>query len=195
MLVCLGFYNVAADVDQGAFIEAESRNAVAYRAGCRTFGWECLGNYACTGQPAGSLPFGYAHVYVIDGPDPAEALRAAEQAPGPAGFAEVVAEGRSFMTSQEDTAVAWLHAAGDQPRRPTPLKDSFLVVRFHDGAQVPEHIGHPGWLGRFSVEGAAGAEQAEVCVHDRDDAGSAHVGRSWVLTPVATASEAVPPLA
>ena len=95
MLLCFGFYNVAADADPSAFIEAERRNAVAYRAGCRTFGWECLGNYACTGQPAGSLPFGYVHAHVIDGSDPAEALRAVEEAPGPPGFAEVVAEGRS----------------------------------------------------------------------------------------------------
>jgi hypothetical protein len=195
VLVCFGFYNVAADVDPGAFIGAESRNAVAYRAGCRTFGWECLGNYACTGQPAGSLPFGYVHAYVIDGSDPAEALRAAEEASGPPGFAEVVAEGRSFMTSQEDTAVAWLHATGDQPDKPTPLKDRCIVVRLHNGAEPPEHIGHPGWLGRFTVEGAADAEEAEVCVHGSDDADSAHAGCNWVLTPVVTGGEAVPPLA
>ena len=194
MLLCFGFYNVAADADPGAFIEAESRNAVAYRAGCRTFGWECLGNYACTGHPAGSLPFGYAHAYVIDGSDPAEALRAAEETSGPPGFAEVVAEGRSFMTSQEDTAVAWLHATGGQPRQPTPLKDRCIVVRLHNAAEASEHIGHPGWLGRFNVDGAAGAEEAEVCVHRSNDAGGAHAGRSWVLTPVVAGGETVPPL-
>jgi hypothetical protein len=193
--LCFGFYNVAADADPAAFIEAESRNAAAYRAGCRTFGWECLGNYACTGQPAGSLPFGYVHAYVIDGPGPAEALRAAAEAPGPAGFAEVVAEGRSFMTSPEDTAVTWLDPAGDQPRQPTPLKDRCIVVRLRDGAEEPEHLGHPGWLGRFTVEGAAGAEEAEVCVHGRHDADSEQAGRRWVLTPVVSGSEVVPPLA
>jgi hypothetical protein len=137
LLLCFGFCNVAADADPGAFIEAESRNAVAYRAGCRTFGWECLGNYACTGQPAGSLPFGPVHAYVIGGSDPAEAMRAAEEAPDPPGFAEVVAESRSFMTSQEDTAVARLRAAGDQPGQPTPLKGRCIVVRLHDGRRRP----------------------------------------------------------
>ena len=195
MLLCFGFYNLAADADRGAFAEAESRNAVAYRVGCRTFGWECLGNFACTGQPAGSLPFGYVHVYVIDGSDPAEALRAAGEATGPPGFAEVVAEGRSFMTSQEDTAVAWLHATGDQPRQPTPLKSRCIVVRLQNGAEAPEHLDHPGWLGRFTVEGAAGAEAAEVCVHGSDDAVSVQAGRNWVLTPVVTGGDAVPPLA
>lgn len=195
MLLCFGFYNVAVDADPSAFIEAERRSAGVYRAGSRTFGWEYLGNYACTGQPAGSLPFGHAHAYVIDGSDPAEALRAAAEAPGPPGFAEVVAEGRSFMTSQEDTAVTWLHATGDQPRQPTPLKDRCIVVRLHNRAEAPEHIGHPGWLGRFNVEGAADAGEAEVCVHGSDDADSAHAGRSWVLTPVVTGGEAVPPLA
>ncbi len=134
MLLCFGFYNVAPDADLGAFIEAESRNARAYRAGCRTFGWECLGNYACVGQPAASLRFGYVHAYVIEGCDPAEALRSAEQATGRPGFAEVVAESRAFMISLDDTAVAWLHASGGQPGQPTPLKDRCIVVRLHDGA-------------------------------------------------------------
>jgi hypothetical protein len=45
------------------------------------------------------------------------------------------------------------------------------------------------------VEGAADAEEAEVCVHGSDDADSAHAGCNWVLTPVVTGGEAVPPLA
>jgi hypothetical protein len=168
--------------------EAESRNATAYRAGCRTFGWECLGNYACVGQPAGSLRFGYVHAYVIEGCDPAEALRAAEEATGPPGFAEVVAESRAFMTSQDDTAAAWLHASGGQPREPTPLKDRCIVVRLHDGAGRRSTPRHAEWLGRFTVEGA------EVCVHTSADGGSARPGRRWLLTPVVTGGEAVPRL-
>ncbi len=90
MLLCFGFYKAA-----------------AYRAGCRTFGWECLGNYACTAQPTGSLPFGYVRVYAVDGSDPAEALRAAEVAPGALGFAELVAESQAFMTGHVGHA-GWL---------------------------------------------------------------------------------------
>jgi hypothetical protein len=59
------------------------------------------------------------------------------------------------MTSQDDTAVAWLRAAGDQPRQPTPLGSRCIVVRLHNGAEATEHVGHAGWLGRFKVEGDA----------------------------------------
>jgi hypothetical protein len=194
LLLCFGFYNVAPDADLGVFTEAERRNAAEYRAGCRTFGWECLGNYTCAGQPPGSWPFGYVHAYVIEGSDPAEAMRAQGEAMDPPGFAEIVAEGRAFMTSQDDTAVVWLHADGDQPSQPTPLEDRCIVVRLHNGAQAREHAGHAGWLGRFRVEGAVDADGAEICVHARDDGSGASVDRGWLLRPVASGREVVPPL-
>jgi hypothetical protein len=202
VLLCFGFYNMAPGVDLRVFAEAERRNAEAYRVGCRTFGWECLANYACVGQPPGTLPFGFAHVYVIEGDDPAEALRASEEAVEPPGFAEIVAEGREFMTSQDDTMVAWLLASGCQPAQPVPLHDRSIVVRLGlDLENAPEHAEHGGWLGRFTVAGAAVANTAEVCVHDSGDEGGADIGgggrggRSWLLTPVVTGRLTVPLLA
>jgi len=46
-------------------------------------------------------------VYAVDGSDPAEALRAAEVAPGALGFAELVAESQAFMTGHVGHA-GWL---------------------------------------------------------------------------------------
>ena len=186
MLLLFGFYNVRDDVSPGDYADAERSIAERYRAGCRTFGWESLGTYAC--RPGRRWPFGHVHPYVIEGSDTAAAMRAAEQAPGPPGFAEVVEIGQSFLTGQDDTAVARLRDAGAQPSAPVPLGDRAIVVDFA-ATVTSRHSGHAGWLGWFGVDGVAGAENAEVCIHD-----SADGTHGWTLTPIVPGAEAIVPV-
>lgn len=90
MLLLFAFYNVRPEVDRELLRESEAGIAEAYRRGCRSFGWENLGTYACEAHPGGSWPFAHVHPYVIDADDAAVAMRMAEEAPGPPGFSDVV---------------------------------------------------------------------------------------------------------
>jgi hypothetical protein len=100
----------------------------------------------------------------------------------------VVGIGQSFLTGQDDTAVAWLRDSGGQPSVPVPLGDRAIVVDFA-ATVTSRHSGHDGWLGWFGVDGVAGAGNAEVCVHDRPD--GAH---DWTLTPIVPGAEAIVPV-
>jgi hypothetical protein len=166
VLFRFAFYNVRADADPDSFLEFETRIAEAYQAGCRTFGWESLGTWRCRPRLPGSWPFGHVDPYIVEGDDPVAATRIADAAPDPPGFAEIVAECRTFMTGQEDRTVVWLHALYGQPSVPTPLGQRALVVRFGAESDASEHADHAGWLGRFGVQGVEGSLEGEVCVHD-----------------------------
>jgi hypothetical protein len=191
LLLLFAFYNVQPDLDRKLFRETEAGIAEAYRRGCRSYGWENLGTYACEAHPAASWPFDHVHPYVIDADDTAAALRMAE-APGPPGLSDVVEIGRSLMTGQDDTAVVWFRPDHGQPNQPTALGERRLVVSLGSEAESLRHVAHPGSLGRFQVEGHATARTGEVCVHHPADLGDLALDHGWLLTPVVAGAESVP---